>query len=95
MCSSDLGRIGFITPMSHNFCETCNRVRVSATGVLYTCLGQEDQVDLRAALRGSEADEALHAAIDAGIHSKPRGHDFRIDRDGTPALARHMSALGG
>jgi len=89
------GRIGFITPMSHTFCESCNRVRVSATGVLYTCLGQEDQVDLKAPLRGSEADEALHAAIDAGIRSKPRGHDFQIQRDGAPTLARHMSALGG
>lgn len=88
------GRIGFITPMSHSFCESCNRVRVSATGTLYTCLGQEDHTDLRAALRGSEADEPLHAAIDSAIHSKPRGHDFRIER-GRPALARHMSALGG
>ncbi|MGH6643860.1 MAG: GTP 3',8-cyclase MoaA, partial [Bradyrhizobium sp.] len=89
------GRIGFITPMSHSFCESCNRVRVSATGTLYTCLGQEDRVDLKAALRGSEADDALHAAIDAAIDSKPRGHDFRIGRNGAPALARHMSALGG
>ena len=88
------GRIGFITPMSHSFCESCNRVRVSATGTLYTCLGQEDRTDLRAALRGSEADEALHAAIDSAIRTKPRGHDFRIER-GRPALARHMSALGG
>ena len=88
------GRIGFITPMSHSFCESCNRVRVSATGTLYTCLGQEDRTDLRAALRGSEADEALHAAIDGAIRTKPRGHDFRIER-GRPALARHMSALGG
>ncbi|MEW6644916.1 MAG: GTP 3',8-cyclase MoaA [Pseudomonadota bacterium] len=89
------GRIGFITPMSHNFCESCNRVRVSATGVLYTCLGQEQCVDLRAAIRGSEGDDRLHAAIDAAIRAKPAGHDFRIDRDGAPALARHMSALGG
>jgi cyclic pyranopterin phosphate synthase len=88
------GRIGFITPMSHSFCESCNRVRVSATGTLYTCLGQEDRTDLRAALRGSEADEALHAAIDSAIRTKPRGHDFRIER-GRPTLARHMSALGG
>ncbi|MBB3933369.1 cyclic pyranopterin phosphate synthase [Kaistia hirudinis] len=88
------GRIGFITPMSHSFCESCNRVRVSATGTLYTCLGREDRTDLRAALRGSEADEALHAAIDGAIRTKPRGHDFRIER-GRPALARHMSALGG
>ena len=88
------GRIGFITPMSHSFCESCNRVRVSATGTLYTCLGQEDSVDLRQALRGSEGDDALHAAIDAGIRAKPRGHDFRIER-GRPSLARTMSALGG
>lgn len=89
------GRIGFITPLTHSFCETCNRVRVSATGVLYTCLGQEDQVDLRAPLRACEGDEALHAAIDAGIRAKPRGHDFAIARNGAPALARHMSVLGG
>ena len=89
------GRIGFITPMTHTFCETCNRVRVSATGVLYTCLGQEDRIDLKPALRGSEADERLHAEIDAGIRGKPRGHDFAIGRSGAPTLARHMSALGG
>nr|WP_184801274.1 GTP 3',8-cyclase MoaA [Nitrospirillum iridis] len=89
------GRIGFITPLSHSFCEGCNRVRVSATGVLYTCLGQEERVDLRAPLRGSEGDAALHAAIAAGILAKPRGHDFRIDAGGRPAVARPMSALGG
>ena len=89
------GRLGFITPLTHSFCETCNRVRVSATGVLYTCLGQEDRVDLRGPLRGSEADEALHAAIDRGLQAKPRGHDFQISRGGRPLLARHMSALGG
>jgi len=89
------GRIGFITPMSHTFCESCNRVRVSATGMLYTCLGQEDRADLREALRGFEADDALHAAIDKAIQAKPRGHDFQIDRGGRPALARHMSMLGG
>ncbi|WP_332118419.1 GTP 3',8-cyclase MoaA [Azorhizobium caulinodans] len=89
------GRIGFITPLTHSFCETCNRVRVSATGMLYTCLGQEDQVDLRAPLRACEGDEALHAAIDAGIRAKPRGHDFVIARNGAPALTRHMSVLGG
>jgi cyclic pyranopterin phosphate synthase len=88
------GRIGFITPLSHSFCESCNRVRVSATGVLYTCLGQEDAVDLKELLRaGGEA--PLRAAIAAAIRAKPRGHDFVIDRAGTPALARHMSALGG
>jgi len=89
------GRIGFITPMSHSFCESCNRVRVSATGFLYTCLGHEDHADLKTVLRASQDDGALHAAIDAAIRAKPRGHDFRIDRDGTPALARPMSALGG
>ncbi len=88
-------RIGFITPLSHSFCDSCNRVRVSATGVLHTCLGQEDSIDLKAPLRGSEADALLHAAIDTGIRAKPRGHDFRIDANGAPALARHMSALGG
>ncbi|MEE3623974.1 GTP 3',8-cyclase MoaA [Nitrospirillum sp. BR 11752] len=89
------GRIGFITPLSHSFCENCNRVRVSATGVLYTCLGQEDRVDLRAPLRGSEGDAALHAAIAAGLAAKPRGHDFHIGPGGRPAVARAMSALGG
>lgn len=89
------GRIGFITPLTHSFCETCNRVRVSAKGVLYTCLGQEAQVDLRAPLRASEGDDALHAALEAGIRGKPRGHDFEIARNGAPATARHMSALGG
>ncbi|GGF52358.1 cyclic pyranopterin monophosphate synthase [Azorhizobium oxalatiphilum] len=89
------GRIGFITPLTHSFCETCNRVRVSATGVLYTCLGQEAQVDLRTPLRASEGDALLHAAIDAGIRAKPRGHDFAIAGNGRPALSRHMSALGG
>ena len=89
------GRIGFITPLSHSFCESCNRVRVSATGVLYTCLGQEDAVDLKTPLRASPDDGPLHAAIAGAIRAKPRGHDFVIDRGGAPALARHMSALGG
>ncbi|MFG1265353.1 MULTISPECIES: GTP 3',8-cyclase MoaA [Xanthobacter] len=89
------GRIGFITPMSHSFCESCNRVRVSATGVLYTCLGQEDAVDLKTPLRASPDDGPLRAAIAGAIRAKPRGHDFVIDRGGAPALARHMSALGG
>lgn len=88
------GRIGFITPLSHSFCESCNRVRVSATGVLHTCLGQEDAVDLRAPLRAG-GDAALSAAIAGAIKVKPRGHDFVISRGGAPALARHMSALGG
>jgi len=89
------GRIGFITPLSHSFCESCNRVRVSCTGQLYTCLGQEGAVDLKAPLRGSEGNGALDAAIDSAILAKPRGHDFRIGRDGVPSLARFMSTLGG
>jgi cyclic pyranopterin phosphate synthase len=90
------GRIGFITPMTHNFCETCNRVRVTCTGALYMCLGQEDVADLRAPLRESPCDAALHAAIDAAIARKPKGHDFIIDRAASaPALARHMSTTGG
>ena len=89
------GRIGFITPLTHNFCESCNRVRVTCTGQLYTCLGHEEGRDLRAALRGSEADERLHALIDDAIAQKPRGHDFVIDRRDRPALGRHMSVTGG
>jgi GTP 3',8-cyclase len=89
------GRLGFITPMTHNFCETCNRVRVTCTGTLYMCLGQEDAVDLRGPLRASEADHLLHAAIDAAIAAKPKGHDFVIERAGKPALARTMATTGG
>jgi cyclic pyranopterin phosphate synthase len=89
------GRLGFITPMTHNFCEACNRVRVSCTGTLYMCLGQEDAVDLRAPLRASEADHLLHAAIDAAIAAKPKGHDFVIERGGKPAVSRTMSTTGG
>lgn len=89
------GRIGFITPMSHNFCETCNRIRVSATGRLFTCLGEYGGTDLRAALRGSESDDTLNVAIDRAILRKPRGHDFEIRRHGEPALERPMSVLGG
>ena len=74
------GRLGFITPLTHNFCEGCNRVRVTCTGTLYMCLGQEDAADLRAPLRASEGDELLHAAIDEAIGRKPKGHDFVIDR---------------
>ena len=74
------GRLGFITPLTHNFCEGCNRVRVTCTGTLYMCLGQEDAADLRAPLRASEGDEVLHAAIDEAIGRKPKGHDFVIDR---------------
>ena len=90
------GRLGFITPLTHNFCESCNRVRLTCTGTLYMCLGQEDAADLRAPLRASESDEPLLAAIDAAIDRKPKGHDFIIDRrHRRPALARHMSVTGG
>jgi GTP 3',8-cyclase len=90
------GRLGFITPLTHNFCEGCNRVRVTCTGTLYMCLGQEDAADLRAPLRASEGDDLLHAAIGEAIARKPKGHDFIIDREHRrPALSRHMSVTGG
>jgi cyclic pyranopterin phosphate synthase len=90
------GRIGFITPMTHNFCESCNRVRVTCTGTLYMCLGQDDAADLRAPLRAEDSDTLLSAAIDEAISRKPRGHDFIIDRrTKTPAVSRHMSVTGG
>jgi cyclic pyranopterin phosphate synthase len=90
------GTLGFITPMTHNFCESCNRVRITCTGTLYMCLGQEDAADLRAPLRASEADELIYAAIDEAIARKPKGHDFVIDRrHRRPALSRHMSVTGG
>ncbi|MET0314161.1 MAG: GTP 3',8-cyclase MoaA [Hansschlegelia sp.] len=90
------GRIGFITPLTHNFCESCNRVRVTCTGTLFMCLGQEDAADLRAPLRASEGDELLVGAIREAITRKPKGHDFIIDRRAAkPALARHMSTTGG
>lgn len=90
------GRLGFITPLTHNFCESCNRVRLTCTGKLFMCLGQEDAADLRAALRTSEANDLLYAAIDEAIARKPKGHDFVIDRRHKgPALARHMSVTGG
>jgi len=89
-------KLGFITPMTHNFCETCNRVRLTCTGTLYMCLGQEDAADLRAPLRASEGDELLENAIDEAIARKPKGHDFIIDRDTkAPATTRHMSVTGG
>lgn len=89
-------KLGFITPLTHNFCEGCNRVRLTCTGTLYMCLGQDDAADLRTPLRASEADEAIHAAITEAIARKPKGHDFVIDRDnGGPALDRHMSVTGG
>ena len=90
------GRLGFITPLTHNFCESCNRVRLTCTGTLYMCLGQNDAADLRAPLRASQDDSLLHRAIDAAIARKPKGHDFIIDRRHTkPALERHMSLTGG
>ena len=90
------GRLGFITPLTHNFCESCNRVRLTCTGTLYMCLGQEDAADLRTPLRQSEGDEALEAAIREAIGRKPKGHDFIIDRrHNRPAIARHMSVTGG
>ena len=90
------GRLGFITPMTHNFCESCNRVRVTCTGTLYMCLGQEDAADLRAPLRASEGNELLYAAIDEAISRKPKGHDFIIDRrTKRPSVPRHMSVTGG
>ncbi|MDE2200648.1 MAG: GTP 3',8-cyclase MoaA [Rhodospirillales bacterium] len=89
-------RIGFITPMTHNFCESCNRVRLTCTGTLFMCLGQEDAADFRGLLRAGADDDALDAAIRAAIARKPKGHDFIIDRRQTgPALARHMSVTGG
>jgi len=89
-------RLGFITPLTHNFCESCNRVRLTCTGTLYMCLGQEDAADLRTPLRQSEGDEAVEAAIREAISRKPKGHDFIIDRrHNRPAVARHMSVTGG
>jgi cyclic pyranopterin phosphate synthase len=89
-------RLGFITPLTHNFCESCNRVRLTCTGTLYMCLGQEDAADLRTPLRQSEGDAALEAAIREAIDRKPKGHDFIIDRrHNRPAIGRHMSVTGG
>jgi cyclic pyranopterin phosphate synthase len=90
------GRLGFITPLTHNFCESCNRVRVTCTGTLYMCLGQDDAADLRAPLRASADDALLDAAIVEAIARKPKGHDFIIDRrTKKPSIARHMSVTGG
>jgi GTP 3',8-cyclase len=90
------GRLGFITPLTHNFCESCNRVRVTCTGTLYMCLGQDDAADLRAPLRASPDNGPLFEAIDAAILRKPKGHDFVIDRRAQkPAVGRHMSMTGG
>jgi GTP 3',8-cyclase len=89
-------RIGFITPMTHNFCESCNRVRLTVTGTLYMCLGQDDAADLRTVLRSGATDADLEVAVRAAIARKPRGHDFIIDRrHPTPAVTRHMSLTGG
>ena len=90
------GRLGFITPLSHNFCESCNRVRLTCTGTLYMCLGQDDAADLRTPLRASSDDAILDTAIDEAISRKPKGHDFIIDRrHNRPAVARQMSLTGG
>jgi GTP 3',8-cyclase len=90
------GRLGFITPLTHNFCESCNRVRLTCTGTLYMCLGQDDAADLRAPLRASASDELLDQAITEAIARKPKGHDFIIDRrHAAPAVRRHMSVTGG
>ncbi|QPC45438.1 GTP 3',8-cyclase MoaA [Kaustia mangrovi] len=90
------GRLGFITPLTHNFCESCNRVRLTCTGTLFMCLGQEDAADLRAPLRASESNGPLHDAIEEAIARKPKGHDFIIDRrHNRPSLSRHMSVTGG
>jgi cyclic pyranopterin phosphate synthase len=87
--------LGFITPMSHNFCESCNRVRLTATGQLFMCLGQDDMVDLREPLR-THGPAALYAALDRAVQLKPKGHDFVLDRaHAAPALSRHMSVTGG
>jgi cyclic pyranopterin phosphate synthase len=91
------GRIGFITPLTHNFCESCNRVRVTCTGTLFMCLGQDDSADLRGPLRNQDLDDSgLQQAILEAISRKPKGHDFVIDRTrNRPAVARHMSVTGG
>jgi cyclic pyranopterin phosphate synthase len=90
------GRIGFITPLTHNFCEDCNRVRLTCTGTLYMCLGQEDAADLRSAVRADDDNSVLMDAIDEAIGRKPKGHDFIIDRRRHgPAVSRHMSVTGG
>jgi len=90
------GKLGFITPMTHNFCESCNRVRITCTGTLHTCLGHEDASDLRKPLRASADNDLLSATIDRAIGLKPKGHDFIIDRrHNRPSVSRHMSVTGG
>jgi cyclic pyranopterin phosphate synthase len=88
-------RIGFITPLSHTFCDTCNRIRVTCTGTLHSCLGQDDATDLRTPLRASSNDDAMVAAIRQGVAAKPKSHDFRITPGARPSLGRHMSTTGG
>ncbi len=88
--------VGFISPLSHNFCATCNRIRVTCTGQLFMCLGQEDNADLRAPLRASEGNELLNSVIDDAIKRKPKSHEFIIEPgNSSPALSRHMSVTGG
>lgn len=95
-CAETGQKVGFITPLTHNFCEGCNRVRVTCTGTLYMCLGQEDAADLRTPLRSSESDDSLVRQIRAAIARKPKGHDFVYERRGqAPAVSRHMSVTGG
>jgi len=89
------GRLGLITPLSHNFCEACNRVRLTCTGTLHTCLGREDASDLRAVIRAGADDAGLEDAIRVAVDGKPKGHDFQIARSAGPAVARHMSTTGG
>ena len=95
-CEETGQKVGFITPLTHNFCESCNRVRLTCTGTLYMCLGQEDAADLRLPLRQSESDEALVDAIREAIGRKPKGHDFVYQRRGqAAAVSRHMNVTGG
>jgi cyclic pyranopterin phosphate synthase len=89
------GRLGFITPLTNNFCEGCNRVRLTCTGRLYMCLGQDDAADFRGLMRAGAADDMIDEAILAAIARKPKGHDFKIERCGAPAVARQMSVTGG
>jgi cyclic pyranopterin phosphate synthase len=89
------GRLGLITPLTHNFCEGCNRVRLTCTGVLHSCLGRDDAADLRAVMRSGAGPEALTQAIRGAIDAKPKGHDFHIARGAAPAVSRHMSTTGG
>ena len=89
------GRLGFITPLSHNFCEACNRVRLTCTGTLHTCLGREDASDLRAVIRAGANDAELIDAIRLAVDAKPQGHDFQIARNAAPSVSRHMSTTGG